>query len=686
MSLTLQSTFGGTYGNNITLRSVLEERNPDIGSNTSIVNVCIYLDTNVYSSLYGLTNIPLTINMGNAGGSSTFNIGINIGKSSSALIFAKDYVVTHDSNGSKLFQYTAELDVNISGYSFSTHTGSMTLTTLARSSSISASDFTIGSSEEITINRADSSFKHTLRYSWYGTSGTIASNVDTSYSWSVPMTFCNNVANATSGSCTIYCDTYSSSTLIGTQSITVNAKVPSSVIPTLTSITLADTNYTASQLITGSNYVQIISNISVTFNGEAGSYGSTITGLKAEIVGKNQSVSSDGGTLGLMNFSGSATIRAYVIDSRGRTSAYVTSDINVLPYAPPSISFLVNRVGADQKTLQIVRNVSISPLTVNSVQKNTMNLSFSTAPVSTGTYTTDNGSAGGTFTSVATLVNSSANLGNVYQTDTSYFVKGVLSDAFTSTSFSAKIGTISVNISISKNGVGIKKVWEQGAVDVLGAIYSNGSQIQHYQLTSNDGTLLTATSDWNTVIKTGFYTGSGLTNSPIGGDSLKTVLVIGNVQQAFDSSGIVSAYRTLKNGVWSSWSYYAVQNTANSFTTVLQTQKFTTAVSLPYGVTGTATRIGNLVSISVDSVITTSFASNAAISMGKEILPAGYRPVNDIEFLKLSAYSSGTLDTGADGLIGFKPNGEIWYKYKNVYNPWLLKGSLTYLTMDAFPS
>ncbi|MGU7946040.1 DUF859 family phage minor structural protein, partial [Streptococcus suis] len=156
--------------------------------------------------------------------------------------------------------------------------GSLGLTTIPRSSSVSVSSGVIGSALTININRQSSSFKHTVRYAWGNKSGTIASNVDTSTTWTIPLDFANDIPNATSGTGTIFVDTYSGSTKTGTQSSAFTASVPDSIKPRLTGFTLLDGNTAARALIPGEQqFVQIISNIAVHFGQATGAYGSTIT-------------------------------------------------------------------------------------------------------------------------------------------------------------------------------------------------------------------------------------------------------------------------------------------------------------------------------------------------------------------------------------------------------------------------
>ena len=291
------------------------------------------------------------------------------------------FTVGHNADGTKSAGISLSSNMSNISYgslSFGNASGSWThgLPTIPRSSSISFSTGTIGSPLAITINRASSSFTHTLRWAWGNRSGTIASGLTTSASWTIPMDFCNELPNNVSGTGTLFVDTYSGSSLIGTQSKTFTANVPSSVIPTFTGITLEDQNAIAKSLITGNTFVQIMSDIKVTFNGAAGIYNSTIKGFRAEVLNKDIILTSNGGTLGPMNFNGTATIRASVVDSRGRVSATKDVTITLLEYYAPVISIQVLRTRENPNTLQVLRTIKVAPLTFNNVNKNSTKLVF----------------------------------------------------------------------------------------------------------------------------------------------------------------------------------------------------------------------------------------------------------------------------------------------------------------------
>ena len=268
-------------------------------------------------------------------------------------------------------------------------------------------------------------------------------------------------------------------------------EIPESVKPTFSGITLTDMNTVARQLLSGNNFLQIISDIQVDFNGASGAYGSTITGYHAEIVNKNQVTTKNGGRLGMMNFNGSATIRASVTDSRGRKSDTRDITINVIEYFAPALSFTAFRTWETPNIIQVVRNARIAPLMLSGKQRNNMNLTFRIAPLNTNNFSVDNGSASGVFTTIHTLTNSAANLAGNYPATKSFVVIGRLEDKFTSVEFSVTVATESVIMSYDKDGrVGIGKVVEQGSagsLDVLGDIYARNMPIQQYQLTGNGG-------------------------------------------------------------------------------------------------------------------------------------------------------------------------------------------------------
>ena len=425
-----------------------------------------------------------------------------LSQNSSIMLIDKTVTIRHENDGKKTFGLSAAFSGG-GGWSpgtLSISRNSFTLSTIPRSSSVSVSAGDIGSLVTININRQSSTFKHTVRYSWAGKNGTIASNVDTSTTWAIPLDFANDIPNSATGTGTIFVDTYSGSTKTGTQSTTFTASVPANVKPNFTGISLSDLNSAAQNLIpNGNTFIQVISNIKVAFNGAVGSYGSSITGYYAEIVGKNQSTSSNGGSLGIMNYHGTIKIRARVSDSRGRWSDTREISATVLEYFAPALSFSIERTGSTSSTLTVTRNAKVAPLTVSGSQKNTMALTFKVARLGTNAFAVDNGQATGAWSSISSLVNSRANLSGNYLANQSWLVIGILEDKFTRTEFMVNVATESVVFSYDRSGMGVNKIRERGALDVKGSIYADNKPIQQYQLTDNNGGLGRGSAQWDDI-------------------------------------------------------------------------------------------------------------------------------------------------------------------------------------------
>lgn len=446
----------------------------DITSNSSRVRLQIYLHNTLTTFTQSTLSMSVTVHEESWQWNDRPSM---LSNNSSILLNDKTVTVKHDVDGSRSAGILVRFNGS-GGYSPDSlliNWASFKLTNLSRSSGVTVSNAVIGSSATITIDRQSTSYKHTLRYSWAGKSGTIATNVDTSYNWLIPLDFANDIPDSVSGNGTIYVDTYNGSTLTGTQPVTFTATVPDSIKPTLNSISLSDANTVANNVVSSPDYyVQIYSNIKVNFGFASGAYGSTIKGYYAEIVGKGQSTDQNGGTLGSMLYDGQITIRAKVIDSRGRESQTVDKTVTVLKYSPPALSFDVARSGYASDTLTITRRASIAPLSVFGTQKNTMTLNFSVAPLGSTNFVSNNGSASGTWANISNLTNSAANLYGTFSPTASYTVKGILSDKFSRTEFTFDVGTESVVMSIAKNGIGFQKVWEKGAIDAKGDAYISG--------------------------------------------------------------------------------------------------------------------------------------------------------------------------------------------------------------------
>ena len=464
--------------------------------------------------------------------------------------------------GSKAFFYCYSPqgpgDLNVGPYT-------ITLDPIANASVLTIpSNVTLGDSVNFSITKRVASARHTLRYSWHGLNGKLADNVDTSYRWTIPESFANDIPNSASGWGTIFLDTYVDGKLINTQSKTFTAGLSlNRVKPTFSRIALADaTELTRNITQSDRHFVSVLSKIYARFDNVQAKYGASITGYFMEIVGNNNTISAPSGTFReiSVNKDTQFTLRGYVEDSRGIRSDPYETTITVLNYFSPTLKFEATRSGSTNGTLTIKRFAKVAPLMVNGVQKNPMKLTFTTRQVDSDTETIDNGGAGGTWSQISEFNASNANLGNSYPADTSYIVVGKLEDKFTSVSFQDTVTGDRVVMSYDKEGIGINKYRERGALDVDGLIYSNRKQIQHHKLTEPNGAAMdTKVDNLNDYRTTGFYSILGnYRNHPASGEGayLEVVESLSGYHQTLTTISGRMFKRTVTNNSNGSWIEY----------------------------------------------------------------------------------------------------------------------------------
>ena len=323
----------------------------------------------------------------------------------------------------------------------------VTLKTIPRTSSISMPATTMGSTNNISITRASSSFTHTLTYSFGSATGTIATKTtSTSVSWTPPTSLATQIPNSTSGTCTLTCYTYNGSTLVGTSTATVTLSVPASIKPTITSITAARVDGTVPS--SWGIYVQTKSKVTLTINGAAGAGGSTISSYS--ITGGGLSSTQSSVTSGFLNTSGSITFTGKVCDSRGRWSDEKTVTISVVAYAAPKFSSYSTQrctsagVSSANGTYGRANNVFTYSACSN---KNTITTAIAYKKSTDSSYTTTSV----TFTSGTDAVFGGGNL----DTESSYDIRYTLTDAFTTITVVDTLSTASVLMDFKAGGTGL---------------------------------------------------------------------------------------------------------------------------------------------------------------------------------------------------------------------------------------
>ena len=564
----VRANFSGGWGHNLQLDVTWGVRRQDITGNYTMVNVSVHLVSNAYVSIPSSSK-PVTVRV-NGLAIDTVNVDAGIGGNQDKSLLSKDYRIDHSEEGSKEFSLDVGLDINVGNYGGARVIQTVKLPSIPRASSGNDVTAVIGQPVTININRKHERFTHSIWVRCGSYDKKIAGDdIATSYVWTPEMALCEEFPNTSSGSGQVAIITYDGNREIGRDVKRLNLSIPDDVKPTLTGFTLTDGNAIAANIVSGGeHFIKILSDIRVNFGAASGVYGSTITGYYAEIVGKNQSTTTNGGGLGLMNYDGQVVIRARVTDSRGRTSNAIERTVTILDYFPPILKFDVTRTGLNGGTLTITRTAKVAPLIVNGSQKNKMTLTFKVKPLSDKSYTSDTGPAAGSWTSIAELVNSPANLSGQYPANKTWEVVGKLEDRYTSTEFAAIVTTEGVVISYSQFGAGINKIWERGALDVKGDIYANDKLIQMHALTQKNGTAIYAYGkDFDQERTTGVYFKNGTeNNNPARQYGWLLVLNSNNecFQMFFPSiSTAEPAKRVLLAGKWSAWSTNARSDHAN---------------------------------------------------------------------------------------------------------------------------
>lgn len=272
----------------------------------------------------------------------------------------------HDSNGKKKISVQAEASIyeyNIN----STYDGEIEFDDIPRASSISVPTLTMGSEGTITVAKANSSFTHTITYSWgnntYKENGTICSKSNnTSVPWTPSLNLAKSIPSATSGIGTLTCTTYNGNTKVGQQSVQFTCKVPSSVVPTINSVSVDAVN--DNEVINGWGLcVKGYSKVKVNCKAN-GAYGSTISNYTIS-GGYSVTTKSLPYTGDIIKSSGDVSFKCVAKDSRGRSSSTKSSSIKVYDYSSPDIlKFNVER--SSENSIKMIASVSYSFSSVNS--------------------------------------------------------------------------------------------------------------------------------------------------------------------------------------------------------------------------------------------------------------------------------------------------------------------------------
>ena len=314
---------------------------------------------------------------------------------------------------------------------------------------VSSSSVNLGSAVTISTNRLTDSATHTLTYAFGSATGTIATNVGASVSWTPGLALAAQIPNATSGLCTITCKTFVGGTETGSSSVTLTLNVPSSVVPSITNVSTAEaTSGIAAQF---GGYVRTRSKLTVGISA-SGAQGSTISAYRTTL--DNVTYTASSFTSNTLNTAGTLTMSVTVTDSRGRT-ATTTRSITVLDYSPPSLTkFKAERCSSDGSAAQMdgtkVR-VSLAGSVSSVGSKNTVTCAvYYKLTTSTSWVQATTVSASNYAVSATNLL-----LSATFDALKSYDLKVRLSDYFYYVEQSVSVGTKQVLMDFYKDGNGV---------------------------------------------------------------------------------------------------------------------------------------------------------------------------------------------------------------------------------------
>lgn len=532
-----------------------------VANNTSTITVKVQLVST--GSSYTINSSAsksgsLTIN----GTKYTFSFTAALTGGQTKTLYSKPVTVAHNADGSKTcaFSATAGINVTLSGtyYGDITASGNGTFDIIARASSISSvtSSVSVNGTNTCTVNisRAASSFTHTVVFS-FGSYSKTTTGVGTSTSYAIPTSWLNAIPKATSGTAKVTVTTYSGSTKIGAAvSKNFTVTVPASVVPTISSVAVADT--TTYQATFGS-MVQSKSKPKFTITA-AGTLGSTITAYKTVFEGKTLSGATP--TAGVITGSGSVSAKITVTDSRGRTAS-TTKTWTVVAYtAPKIISFQGFRCLADGTEnyegtyLSAAINFSISKLNEKNTAAYTLEYKLQSATTWTGL------TSGAVYALNDTIVSASG----IFGVDNSFDVRLSVTDAFSTVRSTFEIPTAFtlLDFNASGRGVAFGKVSElkEGVEFALPTVFSHAE-------TPSSVIYLQDGQDLNEVLEPGFYTipttaiSGTLLNKPYTGTSTGSLIVLreGNglqkaqiVHVASKPNGAIYE-RCYYSGTWGDW-------------------------------------------------------------------------------------------------------------------------------------
>ena len=327
-------TGSGSNANRIQVWVEYKIGNQNTVANTTALSVYFYaaLKSGYSSTTHNTTGLNASLQVDGIAGSGVQNGSYDFTSVSNIHTLGSfQGNIPHGNDGTKSLRITGSFTTKSTYISGGSIRFDLTLPSIARASSVRATDAAIGQTAMIAIGTKSSGYTHTLAFSFGQLTGYLDSDgnptdspcklAGTAVAFLIPESFYGQIPNAATGICRLTCTTYHGNTVIGQ--------------PQTGSFTVSAAN--AGPAVSGT--VEDICDATLALTGDAGRlirYHSTARCCLQASAQKGAQVANTtingihGNTLDIFSFDGTAPVFA-VRDSRGLTASY-TCPVDLIPY------------------------------------------------------------------------------------------------------------------------------------------------------------------------------------------------------------------------------------------------------------------------------------------------------------------------------------------------------------------
>lgn len=391
-------------------------------------------------------------------------------------IFSRTLNVNHNTAGEKTLVTKAKISHSRINSDYNTF--SLALPSLARGSTLgSISNFTIGDTIPITINREKATYTHRVTVKvgnvWVGEWTDVGTSVNITFNTTHKNRIYDVMPTSNAAIISFILTTYDSSgSRIGVNaSRTANGAIPSDLKPSLSGVSIVEDSDVVKGLVTG--HLQHNSLLKFSINGAAGVNGSKIESYRIQI-GTKFTANESSGLTDIITESGTLDVVATVSDSRGMSQSYSTT-IYVRPYHRPKITkFVVARTNSNAVPTTLGTYLmtdfawSVSSIKTGSTEKNTVRYELQTRTRGTTTWVSRITRYPTDLTSFTTALDSGFGI------DKTTEVQLLITDALNTTISLGIMTSSEVTMAWGKSQVGIGKVPTRGTLDIEGIAYAHG--------------------------------------------------------------------------------------------------------------------------------------------------------------------------------------------------------------------